>query len=146
MKTTLLITLNAALLFLLVVLAAEGYVAPVFDDRTYMTHGIAALGAFGVALSLRWFWGGLSPRWAMRWSLFLAGQLVAFGLLGTVIGYKMALGGVSAATAADVSAVTPMVSALLSGQATAINTTIVGILFSCWLLWNRMFIWWGRAE
>jgi hypothetical protein len=140
MKTTLLITLNAALLFLLVVLAVEGYAAPVFDDATYMTHGIAALGVASVALSL-WFYAHPgNPAQSVQWLGYLSRTLVGLGLLGTVVGFIIAMHGVSAADAADVSAIAPMVGSLLSGMGTALSTTLVGSIAAEWVVLNRQFI------
>jgi hypothetical protein len=140
MKTTLLVTLNAALAGLLTVLAVEGYAAPVFDDATYMTHGIAAIGAVSIALSLWWYARPSDPARDVHWLGYLARTLVGLGLLGTVVGFVIAMRGVSAEAAADVSAIAPMVSALLSGMGVALNTTLVGSVCAEWVVLNRQFI------
>ena len=62
--------------------------------------------------------------------------LVTMGLLGTVAGFTVALSGVSPETAGDVEAITPMVSAMVSGMSTALHTTIAGLVLNVWLMVN----------
>lgn len=61
-------------------------------------------------------------------------HLVTLGLIGTVIGFIIALSGVKANAVADVSAVGPMVSTLIQGMSVALFTTLVGAVFHLWLL------------
>ncbi|HET6469962.1 MAG TPA: MotA/TolQ/ExbB proton channel family protein, partial [Geminicoccaceae bacterium] len=64
----------------------------------------------------------------------VADSLVMLGLIGTVIGFVIALGGVDPSTAGDASAIAPMVSGLVSGMSTALYTTLVGAVLNIWLM------------
>ena len=65
-----------------------------------------------------------------------ANALVVLGLIGTVIGFIIALSGVNPETASDVKAVAPMVSTLIQGMSTALYTTLVGAVCNVWLMIN----------
>jgi hypothetical protein len=64
----------------------------------------------------------------------MANSLVFLGLIGTVIGFIIALSGVDAETAADVDAIGPMVSTLISGMSVPLYTTLVGAILNIWLM------------
>jgi len=66
----------------------------------------------------------------------IANSLVLLGLIGTVIGFIMALSGVDPATAGDVNAIGPMVSGLIGGMSVALYTTLVGAILNVWLMVN----------
>ena len=66
----------------------------------------------------------------------IAGSLVILGLIGTVIGFIIALSGVQPEQASDVKAITPMVSTLIAGMSTALYTTLVGSVLNVWLMVN----------
>lgn len=66
----------------------------------------------------------------------LANSLVFLGLIGTVVGFIMALSGVNADTVGDVNAIGPMVSTLISGMSVALYTTLVGAVLNIWLMSN----------
>jgi hypothetical protein len=66
----------------------------------------------------------------------IANSLVFLGLIGTVIGFIIALSGVDPATAGDVNAIGPMVSALIGGMSVALYTTLVGAILNVWLMLN----------
>ena len=69
----------------------------------------------------------------------LAGSLVVLGLIGTVIGFIIALSGVDPDIATNPQAVSPMVATLIEGMSVALYTTLVGAVLSVWLgLCNRM--------
>lgn len=63
----------------------------------------------------------------------LADSLVFLGLIGTVIGFIMALSGVDPENANDVATVSPMVSGLIEGMSVALYTTLVGAVLNIWL-------------
>lgn len=63
-----------------------------------------------------------------------AGSLVLLGLIGTVIGFIIALSGVQPNAASDPSAIGPMVSTLIEGMSVALYTTLVGAVFNIWLM------------
>lgn len=66
----------------------------------------------------------------------VANSLVFLGLIGTVIGFIIALSGVDPSAAADVDAIGPMVSTLISGMSVALYTTLVGAILNIWLMVN----------
>jgi hypothetical protein len=66
----------------------------------------------------------------------IANSLVLLGLIGTVIGFVVALSGVRPELASDVNAIGPMVSTLISGMSIALHTTLVGSLLHLWLMVN----------
>jgi hypothetical protein len=66
----------------------------------------------------------------------IANSLVLLGLIGTVIGFIIALSGVDAEAAADIAAIGPMVSTLIGGMSIALYTTLVGAILNIWLMVN----------
>ncbi|MEE9194558.1 MAG: MotA/TolQ/ExbB proton channel family protein [Alphaproteobacteria bacterium] len=70
----------------------------------------------------------------------VAGSLVLLGLIGTVVGFIIALSGVHPEQASDVKAITPMVSKLISGMSTALYTTLVGSVLNVWLMINYQLL------
>jgi len=64
---------------------------------------------------------------------FIANSLVVLGLIGTVIGFIIALSGVDPDIATSPSAVSPMVAKLIEGMSVALYTTLVGSILSVWL-------------
>ena len=66
----------------------------------------------------------------------VANSLVILGLIGTVLGFIIALGGVDPEAASDVSAVGPMISTLIDGMSVALHTTLVGSVLNVWLMVN----------
>jgi hypothetical protein len=61
---------------------------------------------------------------------------VLLGLIGTVIGFVIALSGVRPDVVSDVNSIGPMVSTLISGMSIALYTTLVGSLLNIWLMVN----------
>jgi hypothetical protein len=66
----------------------------------------------------------------------VANSLVLLGLIGTVIGFIIALSGVEAERAGDVDTIAPMVSTLIEGMSVALYTTLVGAVLNLWLTVN----------
>ncbi|MFP6744705.1 MAG: MotA/TolQ/ExbB proton channel family protein [Alphaproteobacteria bacterium] len=64
----------------------------------------------------------------------IASTLVVLGLIGTVIGFIIALSGVRPEAAGGPSAIGPMVSTLFVGISVALFTTLVGAVFNVWLM------------
>ena len=58
----------------------------------------------------------------------IAGSLVVLGLIGTVLGFIIALSGVEPTRAADVQAISPMVATLIQGMSVALYTTLVAVM------------------
>lgn len=65
-----------------------------------------------------------------------ANNLVLLGLIGTVVGFIMALSGVDPEAAGDAAAIAPMVSSLIQGMGVALYTTLVGAVLNIWLMLN----------
>jgi len=76
----------------------------------------------------------------------IANTLVLLGLIGTVLGFIVALSGVDPERAADISAITPMVSTLISGMSTALYTTLVGAILNVWLMANHQLLAGGTVK
>lgn len=66
----------------------------------------------------------------------IANTLVLLGLIGTVIGFVIALSGVDPEQAGEVSAIAPMVADLIAGMSVALYTTLVGAVLNLWLMVN----------
>jgi len=64
----------------------------------------------------------------------IANTLVVIGLIGTVIGFIIALSGVDPDIATNPNAVSGMVARLIEGMSVALYTTLVGAILSVWLL------------
>lgn len=64
----------------------------------------------------------------------LAGTLVLLGLIGTVLGFMLALAEVDPSTAGDVERIGPMVSGLVQGMGVALHTTLLGSILNVWLM------------
>lgn len=77
---------------------------------------------------------------------YLANLLVLLGLIGTVVGFILALAGIDPATVGDPAAIGPMVSRLLEGMAVALYTTLVGSLLNIWLILNCRLLESGAAH
>ena len=71
---------------------------------------------------------------------YLANSLVIIGLIGTVVGFIIALSGVDPSIVSDVSAIGPMVSTLITGMSVALYTTLVGSVLNLWLTLNYHFL------
>ncbi len=76
----------------------------------------------------------------------VAASLVLLGLIGTVVGFIIALSGVKPDQAADVKAITPMVSTLIAGMSTALYTTLVGSVLNVWLMANYQLLVGGTVK
>ncbi len=66
----------------------------------------------------------------------IANSLVLLGLIGTVLGFIIALSGVDPGVAGDVRAIGPMVAELIRGMSVALYTTLVGAVLNLWLTVN----------
>lgn len=77
---------------------------------------------------------------------WLANALVLMGLIGTVIGFIIALSGVVPESAGDISVIGKMVAILISGMGTALYTTLVGAVTNLWLMANYHILSEGTAN
>ena len=75
-----------------------------------------------------------------------AGSLVLLGLIGTVIGFIIALSGVDPEHASDVASIGPMVSRLIEGLSTALYTTLIGAVLNVWLMINYRLLAGGTVK
>ena len=64
---------------------------------------------------------------------FIANILVILGLIGTVIGFIIALSGVDGSVSSNPEEVGKMVATLVKGMSVALYTTLVGSILSVWL-------------
>ena len=76
----------------------------------------------------------------------IANVLVLLGLIGTVLGFIIALSGVDPETASDIDGIAPMVSTLIQGMSTALYTTLVGSILNVWLTANHQMLASGTVE
>ncbi len=76
----------------------------------------------------------------------IASTLVVLGLLGTVVGFIISLGGVKPEIAGDAKAVTPMIATLIQGMSVALGNTLVGGLLNLWLIANYHILATGTAR
>ncbi len=76
----------------------------------------------------------------------IANSLVLMGLVGTVLGFIIALSGVKPDSAADPSAIGPMVATLIAGMSVALYTTLVGSVLNIWLMVNHHILATGTVK
>lgn len=147
------LVLNSIIIAGLAVLYWQGYIAPLFlKDTSYICYGIAAL--FVVA----WCWtlrevlsvslslnddkrlgsrASIDPErdkdvGKIAWLSDVPTWLVSLGLLGTVVGFLMALNSVDRGSLASASGAQGSIEAFMRGMAVAVNTTIVGAVCGLW--------------
>lgn len=70
----------------------------------------------------------------------IANMLVFLGLIGTVIGFIIALSGVEPETVTQTESVGPMVATLIRGMSVALYTTLLGAVLSVWLNVNHRIL------
>lgn len=122
--------LNVFLLFVLAVLWQQGLVWPLFrDDSSHITVLIVGWLIVGLVESFRGRWEKVSD---------IADDLVFLGLLGTVIGFALALTNITPERVAS-GATGEMVGAFVQGARTALYTTVVGAIGNYWLRLNHFF-------
>ncbi len=77
--------------------------------------------------------GTVDKTWAkVAWLRDVSGWLVGLGLLGTIIGFSYALSGVNEVSLGSARGVSDAIGPLMDGMRVALNTTIVGAVFSMW--------------
>ena len=64
----------------------------------------------------------------------VASMLVLLGLIGTIVGFVIALSGVDQEAVTNAAAIGPMVATLLHGMAMALFKTLVGSVLNLWLM------------
>lgn len=76
----------------------------------------------------------------------VANSLILLGLIGTVIGFIIALSGIDPVEATDVEKVAGMISTLINGMSVALNTTLVGSVLYVWLTINYRILVTGTVD
>jgi hypothetical protein len=76
----------------------------------------------------------------------IASALVLLGLVGTVVGFILALSGISVSMSNDVGAVAGMITRLIAGMSVALYTTLEGAVLSLWLTVNHQILSAGAAS
>ena len=77
---------------------------------------------------------------------YTADSLVFLGLVGTVIGFIVALSGVDPQATTQVEEVASMVGTLITGMSIALYTTLVGAVLHVWLMVNHRMLASGTAN
>lgn len=72
--------------------------------------------------------------------MHVANALVLLGLIGTVVGFIIALSGVDPSAAGQFESVAPMVAELIHGMSVALYTTLVGAVLHLWLKVNYLIL------
>ena len=138
----------------------QGWLAIVLDtDATRISLVIALVFAIGLTMAGRHMWRldqaetagdpgllgyGLNTAAAIRIRLAeelgavrnIANSLVFLGMIGTVVGFVIALAAIDPAAAADSKRVAEMVAELVDGMGVALITTLVGAVLHLWLSLN----------
>lgn len=70
----------------------------------------------------------------------VANSLVLLGLIGTVIGFIIALSSVNPNIAADTDSIAPVIGRLINGMSVALYTTLVGSVLHVWLTVNHRLL------
>lgn len=78
--------------------------------------------------------------------LHIANSLVLLGLVGTVVGFIIALSGVDPQSASNVDSIAPMVAELIRGMSVALYTTLVGAVLHIWLKVNYLILSGGAVQ
>ncbi|MCH7889677.1 MAG: MotA/TolQ/ExbB proton channel family protein [Proteobacteria bacterium] len=76
----------------------------------------------------------------------IANSLIFLGLIGTVIGFIIALSGIDPAAAIQVENVAAMISTLINGMSVALYTTLVGAVLYLWLIINYRILVTGTVD
>jgi biopolymer transport protein ExbB/TolQ len=155
--------INSVIAGVLVLPAASGHAARLFtEDTSLISYGIAAL------FALAWLWNarevfrvslrrnelfrlradaraahpseGQKAMAKLAWLNQVPEWLVGLGLLGTVLGFKVALGAVDQGSLANAGGVQTSITTLMQGVTIAINTTIVGAVTGLWLEVNNRLL------
>jgi hypothetical protein len=147
------ILVNALLFALAAALWWNGYLGPVFEtDLSRVTFAIAALFVLGwvgtakeiVIASRQLNFAKLGPMAPARvserdkdlakveWLASISEWLVGLGLIGTVVGFIIALSSVDQSALMQASGAQSAVSTLMQGMRTALNTTVLGASLAIW--------------
>lgn len=106
-----------------------------------LLRGVEAQGRGMIAASMR-----LKLTQRIASVRHIANSLVVLGLIGTVIGFVIALSGIDPQEASDVKSIAPMVSTMIEGMSTALYTTLIGAVLNLWLLTNYQLLATGTVK
>jgi len=118
---------------------AEGLLVQAYNaDPTHIVVLIVAVFLYGLILTPFCIRNNSPFKYAQRFKPLrqISSSLVFLGLIGTVVGFIIALSGVDPSSVGDQAQIQPMVAALLSGMGTALYTTLAGSVFSLWTTIN----------
>jgi MotA/TolQ/ExbB proton channel family len=76
----------------------------------------------------------------------IANTLVLLGLIGTVVGFIIALSAVDPAASADSDTIAPVIARLINGMSVALYTTLVGSVLHIWLIVNHRILTTGTVN
>lgn len=76
----------------------------------------------------------------------IANALVLLGLIGTVVGFIIALSSVDANASADSDTIAPAIARLINGMSVALYTTLVGSVLHIWLIINHRILTTGTVN
>jgi len=76
----------------------------------------------------------------------IANTLVLLGLIGTVVGFIIALSSVDPSAGADSDTIAPVIARLISGMSVALYTTLVGSVLHIWLIVNHRILTTGTVN
>jgi hypothetical protein len=76
----------------------------------------------------------------------IANALVLLGLIGTVVGFIIALSSVDPAASADSDTIAPVIARLINGMSIALYTTLVGSVLHIWLIVNHRILTTGTVN
>lgn len=100
----------------------------------------AAQGAYGESRSLEIGLMRLTLSHRIQIVRQIANLLVFLGLIGTVIGFIIALSGVRPEAVSQADSVTAMVATLIRGMSVALYTTLLGAVLNVWLNINHRIL------
>lgn len=114
-----------------------GYVRQVFaNDISHISYVIAALFVGALIVLAVSIWRSRPVEWLTDVSEWL----VTLGLIGNVVGFVIALSGVSTADVGSAEGAQKIAQELLSGMGVAFYSTLVGAVTALWLSVNRRIL------
>lgn len=129
------ILVNGSALALLNIFYYKGWLQLLWGADTYhLSKGIVLVFLFGWVccsysiLTNKTKFSDLTRR--------VANSLITLGLIGTVIGFIIALSGINPNTASNASSIQTMISAMILGMGIALHTTLLGAILNLYLMIN----------
>ena len=147
------VLVNVAFIAVAIALAVQGYVTWLFaNDASGISYAITALFVVGWGWSAKEImvassdlnWSNANgPRPAaladadkdlgkIAWLQDISENLVNLGLLGTLVGFVIALSSIDQETVSSADGAQTAAALLMQGMSTAIGTTIIGLVLAIW--------------